>query len=228
MKIKKFKFIEGMPSIPQLECVTNPDGKRTYILPSGTPVPSVTTMLGHFKAKSLDEWRTRVGVAEATSISNRASTRGTRLHNLIEQYYKGNHSLTNVMPNIKQLFLDIQPLLNNVDNIRYIETNLFSEKLRLAGRTDLIADYRGELSIIDFKTSSKIKKDSYIQDYFLQSTAYALMYEELIGTPINQIVILISVENEVEPQEFVRNKNRYILSLYEKNIQYRIDNSLSP
>jgi genome maintenance exonuclease 1 len=219
--MKKFNFVEGMPELKQLE-VDESTGERFYISPNGVKLPSVTTVLGHFKKKSLIEWRNRIGNEQADAVMNRASTRGTKFHNMMEGYLRNEENfLDGVMPDMKQSFRDMQETLDLIDNIRYIESPLYSEKLGVAGRTDVIAEFGKTLSIIDFKTSTKQKKEQWIENYFEQGTAYALMYEELIGEPIDQIVILVSVDFMEHPQVFIRDKNQYIESLLEKIHLYK-------
>jgi hypothetical protein len=222
--MKKFKFVEGMPDLKQLP-TDESTGERFYITPSGKKLPSVTTVLGHFKKKSIIEWRNRVGAEEAQKISTRASIRGTKFHNMMESYLRNEEGfLKDVMPDMKQAFLDTTSTLDLIDNIRYIESPLYSEKLGLAGRTDCIAEYDGVLSIIDFKTSMKEKKEQWIENYFEQCTAYALMYEELVREPIDQIVIIISVDGLETPQIFISDKVIYIQSLLEKIHLYKQEN----
>jgi genome maintenance exonuclease 1 len=190
-------------------------------------LPSVTTVLSHFKKKSLIEWRNKVGHEEANKVMYRASTRGTKFHNMLEGYLRNEeHFLDGVMPDMKQAFRDMQETLDLIDNIHYIESPLYSEKLGVAGRTDVIAEFGGVLSIIDFKTSTKQKKEQWIENYFEQGTAYSLMYEELVGNPINQIVILIATDDSDQPQVFIRDKNQYIQNLLEKIHLYKQENIL--
>jgi genome maintenance exonuclease 1 len=219
--------VENLPKLQSLE-TKEINGKRHYLLPSGKYVPSVTTMLGYFKAQSIQQWRNRVGHQEANRISNRASTRGTKFHNLLEKYLN-NSPITsilteNVMPDMKQAFWDIESTLDRIDNIHYLETPLYSEKMKLAGRTDAIGEFDGTLSVIDFKTSSKPKSESIIEDYFLQGTAYALMYEERVGNPIDQVVVIISTDGLKEPQLFVKNKDEYENKLFDKILKYHQEN----
>jgi CRISPR/Cas system-associated exonuclease Cas4 (RecB family) len=219
--MKKFNFVEGMPELKQLE-VDESTGERFYISPKGVKLPSVTTVLGHFKKKSLIEWRNRVGNEQADAVMNRASTRGTKFHNMMEGYLRNEENfLDGVMPDMKQSFRDMQETLDLIDNIRYIESPLYSEKLGVAGRTDVIAEFGKTLSIIDFKTSTKQKKEQWIENYFEQGTAYALMYEELVGEPIDQVVILIATDDSDRPQVFIRDKNQYIENLLEKIHLYK-------
>ena len=120
----------------------------------------------------------------------------------------------------------MKKMLTRVNNIHYVESPLYSENLSVAGRTDLIAEFDGIPSIIDFKTSSRVKKETEILDYFLQGTAYALMYEERVGQPINQIVILMSPNNGEDTIAFVKNKEPYVDTLKEKIEQYYKENVL--
>jgi genome maintenance exonuclease 1 len=224
--MKKFKFVEGMPELQQLP-TDESTGERFYVTPSGKKLPSVTTVLSHFKKKSLIEWRNKVGHEEANKVMYRASTRGTKFHNMLEGYLRNEeHFLDGVMPDMKQAFRDIQETLDLIDNIHYIESPLYSEKLGVAGRTDCIAEFAGVPSIIDFKTSLRQKKEAWIDNYFEQGTAYALMYEELVGKPMDQIVIIISCDDSEQPQVFIRDKNQYIQNLLEKIHLYKQENIL--
>ena len=222
--MKKFNFMQNMPVLEQLD-VDESTGTRYYISPNGVKLPSVTSVLSHFKQKSLIEWRNRIGNEEADKIMYRASTRGTKFHNMMEGYLRNDeYFLDGVMPDMKQAFRDMQETLDLIDNIRYIESPLYSEKLGVAGRTDCIAEFAGVPSIIDFKTSAKEKKIEWIENYFEQGTAYALMYEELVNEPIDQIVILISVDFLERPQCFIRDKNQHVESLLEKIHIYKQEN----
>jgi genome maintenance exonuclease 1 len=224
--MKKFKFVEGLPELKQLP-TDESTGERFYVTPSGKKLPSVTTVLGHFKKKSLIEWRNKVGHEEADKVMHRASTRGTKFHNMLESYLRNEeHFLDGIMPDMKQSFRDIQETLDLINNIHYIESPLYSEKLGVAGRTDCIAEFAGVPSIIDFKTSLRQKKEAWIENYFEQGTAYALMYEELVGKPMNQIVIIISCDDSEQPQVFIRDKNQYVQNLLEKIHLYKQENIL--
>jgi genome maintenance exonuclease 1 len=182
-------------SLPDLKSETFPDGKRYYTLEDGTKLPSVTTVLGAQKKQAIMEWRRRVGEEEANRVSRKATSRGTNVHTLCERYLN-NEALGDIMPDAKEMFASLKPLLNRIDNIHYQECALWSKQLEMAGRVDCIGEFDGKLSVIDFKTSKKIKSEAHIEDYFWQTTAYALMYEEMIGTPIDDIVIIMAVEDE--------------------------------
>ena len=118
-------------------------------------------------------------------------------------------TIKDVMPNHKETFLSIRPLLDNIDNIWYQECALYSDTLKVAGRVDCIGEYNGVLSVIDFKTSSRVKKKEDITSYFLQTTFYALALEEMIGTPVNQIAIIMAVDDH-EPLVFIEETENYI------------------
>lgn len=224
--MKTFNYVAGLPELKQLE-TDESTGQRFYIAPTGDRLPSVTTVLGHFKKKSLQAWRQRVGEEEANKVSTRASVRGTKFHNMMEKYLSNDNNLfEDVMPDMKYAFNQMEILVDNIDNIHYIESPLWSTTLGVAGRTDVIAEYNGVPSIIDFKTSLRPKREADIQNYFQQATAYALMYEERVGSPIDQIVIMISVDND-DPQLFVKNKNDYVDELKNLIRLYKEENYVS-
>jgi ATP-dependent exoDNAse (exonuclease V) beta subunit len=197
--------------LQDLKSETFPDGKRYYTLPDGTRLPSVTTVLGAQKKDAIIAWRKRVGEATANAISKKATGRGTNVHTLCERYLN-NDPLGDIMPDAKEMFMSLKPLLNRINNIHYQECALWSKQLGMAGRVDCIGEFDGELSVIDFKTSKKIKTEANIEDYFWQTTAYALMYEEMIGVPINNLVIIMAVEDE-QPLLFKQKTENHIHGL---------------
>jgi genome maintenance exonuclease 1 len=201
--------------LQDLQSETFLDGKRFYTLPDGTRLPSITTILSAQSKAGIAAWRKRVGEAEANRVSSKASGRGTRVHNLCEDFIQ-NKPLRESMPDALEMFKTIKPvLLERVNNIHYVEQSFYSKKTGSAGRSDLIAEFDGELSVMDYKTSSKIKLRNNILSYFWQSTFYALAYEELVGTPINQIVIIMAVENEKQPLIFIEKVEDHIQGLVE-------------
>jgi genome maintenance exonuclease 1 len=182
--------------IEDLKSTTFADGKRYYVLPDGTKLPSVTTVVGAQKKKAIMEWRARVGEEEANRISKQATSRGTNVHTICENYLNNKQDyMKGIMPDAVEYFLSIRPHLNLIDNIHYQEQSFWSKKLGMAGRVDCIAEYEGKLSVIDFKTSARPKKREDVLDYFWQTTAYAMMYEELVGVPINNLVIIMAVKD---------------------------------
>jgi len=210
--------------IPKIESQTFSDGKRYYVTPEGKKLPSVTTVVGAQKKQAIMEWRQRVGEEVANKISKHATSRGTNMHTLCEYYLNNEPKPPGVvMPDAKEMFISIKPYLNKINNIHYQEVGLWSSQLGLAGRVDCIGEYEGKLSVIDFKTSKKIKNREDILDYFWQCTAYALMYEELIGTPIDDLVIIMAVDNE-QPMIFKEKTQDHIEGLV-RAIDYYHKNS---
>lgn len=197
------------------------NGKRHYVTPEGK-YPSITSVLGSFPKPGLMEWRNRVGNEEANRICRVAASRGTKTHLLCENYLNNEEiDKKSFMPDALQSFYSIKPLLDNINNIHKLEVPLYSNRLKVAGRCDGVAEYKGNLSIIDFKTSSKEKNEEWITDYFLQATFYGLCYLELTGIPIKEIVILIAVDDG-ESQEFIKPIKEYIQPLISKiNYYYK-------
>lgn len=219
--MKTFKYLSNMPEMKSL-AVEEIGGKRHYVSPNGIKLPSMTTVLGHFKKAQIIEWRNRVGSKTADEISNRAAVRGTKFHSLLEGYLKNEQNIfEDVMPDMRQAFSDIRSTVDKIDNIHYIEAPLYSEVLGVAGRTDVIAEFDQVPSIIDFKTSRREKREEWIENYFEQGTGYSLMYEELTGIQINQVVIIISVDGLEQPQVFVKDRIDYVDSLITKIEAYK-------
>lgn len=195
------------------------NNKRHYVTPNGK-FPSITSVLGAFPKPALMEWRKRVGEEEANRISRKASTRGTALHLLCEKYLSNEEiDRWKFMPDALASFYAFKPLLHNINNIHKLEAPLYSPKLKVAGRTDCIGEYNGNISIIDFKTSTKEKKEEWIEDYFIQGCFYSLAYWELTGIFAKQIVILITVDDG-NPQEFIKDTRDYIKPLISKIEKY--------
>jgi len=204
----------GQPP-PLLERVTAADGTRYYNTPTGRRYPSVTTILAEKGRAGIQAWRRRVGEEQANTISRVAAGRGTAVHAAVERYLKNENPWDGRSPTplVYEGFRSLIPELDKIDNIHCQETGMFSHHLRLAGSVDCIAEYNGRLSVIDFKTSTKPKKTEWISSYFMQCAAYAIMYEELTGIPITQLVILVSVEEEPEPQVFIEHRDTWAKEL---------------
>ena len=198
----------------------NINGKRHYVTPDGNQYISITSLLSELSKEGIQKWRERVGETEANRISTKASRQGTAVHSLCESYIKNEQDfLTESMPHLVEMFESIQPLLDRIDNVHVIEGALYSDELQLAGRTDLIAEFDGNLSVIDYKTSRKIKNWEMCHSYFMQGAFYAHAYEERTGISINNIVIIMAVENE-EPLLFRETKNRWIPPLNQVRHKY--------
>lgn len=172
------------------------DGKRHYLTPEGNKYPSITTVLSKMSADSIAQWRANVGEEKANQISSAAARRGTKVHELAEAYVLGK-SVENPMPLHVEMFKPIQKFLDEkVGTIYGCEIGLYSDRLKVAGRCDLVCSIGGVPTIVDFKTASKPKKESYITNYFYQATAYGMMVKERHKLPVESICILISVQGE--------------------------------
>lgn len=210
-----FKF-ERPPELDfDMKAVTTDSG-RVYVTPSGKKYPSVTTVLSSYGKKELFEWRERVGAEEANKIAAKASRRGTALHTVCEKYLLNEMTsmkLASMLPTTKELFYKIKGKMDDsITVVHCLEQALYSDELQVAGRVDCIAEWNRKLSVVDFKSSTNQKKKEKIENYFMQCTAYAIMYEEIVGVPIDQIVVLIGTENG-DGQVFVENKINYIDNL---------------
>ena len=195
---------------------TNQDGTRLYKTPEGNKYPSITTVLSVRNKKGLAEWRKRVGNDVANHISRTAANRGTKVHHMCEDYLNNqniDHHKQHFLPYC--LFSELRDnALTYIDNIYAQEAGLYSDKYKVAGRVDCIADYKGVPSIIDFKTSTKERKDEYNESYYIQGSAYAEMFAERTGIEISQVVILVVTEDGTV-QEFIKQKHDYLDALVE-------------
>ena len=198
----------------------NVDGKRHYVTPDGNKYISITTLLSNLSKAGIQKWRNRVGAEEANRISTKASRQGTGVHSICESYIKNEDGfLDGRMPNEVEMFQSIESLLDCIDDVHCVEGALYSDELKLAGRTDLIAEFDNQLAVIDYKTSRKIKTWEMCHSYFMQGAFYAMAYEERTGIPINNIVIIMAVENE-EPLLFRETKDRWIEPLNQVRHKY--------
>ena len=183
------------------------EGYRFYDI-DGQNYPSVTSVLGIRKKEGLQKWRDSVGNEVANWEMNRAARRGKSFHKLVEQY------LNNETPSIRDvlplgLFRLAKPYIDKIENIRLLEQIMVSPKLTIAGQVDCVAEYNGKLSVIDFKTANKERIEDWIENYFLQCTAYSSLYEETFGEKIEQIVVLLAAEDGTmtayvkDPQDYM-------------------------
>ena len=227
--MKIFNHVK-LPSLEFNLKQVNSETGRTYLTPDGKSYPSITTVLSNYNKRALMEWRERVGAEEANRISKKASNRGTKVHDTIEKYLlneSNSMGLNALMPDMKEMFMKIRPYLDkHVGMIYGIEQPLYSDALKISGTCDCIAEWDGVLSIIDWKTSNYQKEESYIGNYFMQTSAYAEMFEERTGMPINQVVVAIAVENE-EPQIFIKKKEDYLEELKRYIDKYHLTNQAS-
>jgi len=197
------------------------DGSRVYVV-DGNKYPSISTICSYRKRKSIAEWRARVGEEEATKISTRAASAGTTLHSIVEDHLNNNLDLDKYKDKFLPLLLfkQAKPMLARINNIHFQEAPLYSHEFGIAGRVDCIAEFDGKLSVIDFKTSAKEKKESWIENYFVQETGYAKMYEERSGIKVDQIVTLITCQNGFT-QIFIKDPNDYVPLLKDYIAEYK-------
>ena len=202
-------FIHELVELTPLSTTTI-DGKRHYQTPDGNVYPSVTTITSLHGKEGILEWRKRVGEEEANKISNKAATRGTRVHKLCEDYLNNELSFEGAMPNSIALFKQMQPFLDKyIGKVYGIECPLYSHHLRVAGKSDCIAQFDGKNAVVDFKTANKPKQEHWIQNYFMQCAAYAVAFEERTKISIPRIAIVVAVEGD-SPQLFVKKRDDYI------------------
>jgi len=218
--MKKFNHVGNTLTELQTE---NIDGRRFYKTPNGN-YQSITTLLSALSKAGIQAWRKRVGETEANKISGKASRRGTRLHSVCESYIQNKDEfLTGELPHITELFKTIEPFLERIDNVHGVELGLYSDHFGVAGRTDLIAEFDGKLSVIDYKTSNRTKKKEWCESYFAQGSFYAIAYEELTQIPVSQVVIVIAVDND-QPQLFVEKRNDWVDKIWEAKKLYELNN----
>lgn len=192
---------------------------RVYVAPDGSRFPSVTTVLSILSEDAIRAWRLRVGEEEANKVGHRASNRGSAVHSIIEGYLK-NEDTKDYLPHVKQSLQNLRPILDrSIGRIFGLETALFSRHLGLAGRCDCIAEWNGVPSIIDFKTSRRIKKKENISGYFAQASAYAIMFEERTGMAIPNTVIVMDVDDE-QPLIFEEHRDNFVDLLLDTKAEY--------
>ena len=212
----------------------NSDGVRLYETPEGNKYPSITTVLSIRNKKGLHEWRKRVGYDVANYVARTAASRGTKVHHMCEDYLNNVHvSWPEKWKEHEKHFLPYclfnqlkEQALCNINGIYAQEAGLYSDKYKVAGRVDCIAEYRGVPSIIDFKTSSKERNDDWNVNYYIQGSAYAEMFGERTGIEISQVVILVVTEDGTV-QEFIKDKHNYVDALVESVAEWREGNEVS-
>jgi len=203
-------------------------GCRLYQVPNGDWVPSITSVTSFYNRQIFVEWRKRVGEEEANRITKKATTRGTDFHEAAQAYLMNLQlDWKEFLPATQFMFHHAKPFLDKINNIHAIERTLYSEYLGLAGRVDCIAEYEGELAVIDFKTSEKIKPEKWLENYFVQETAYACMYYEMTGIPVTKLITLmvtpggeVKVFDKRNKDEYIKLLVRYIKEFVSNNLSY--------
>jgi len=204
----------------ELDRTTSPDGRR-YLTLDGKAYPSVTTVLSILSEESIAKWRAKVGEEEANKISHRASTRGTAVHDIVEKYinndpnYKVGH-----LPHIVQSLENLRPLIDkHVTKVFKTEVPLYSDHLKLAGTADAVVEWDGVPTIVDWKTSRRPKKREHISNYFMQLAAYAVMWEERTGMPVQRTRIVMDVD-DFHPVMYKETRDEWIDKLIETRDEY--------
>ena len=219
-----FNHLEGYESVSLPTETIN--GKRYYRTPDGKHYPSVTTVTGMLNAKWIKKWRKSVGEEKANKISRKAAMRGTRYHQLQEDFLNNiltEERLKEATPLDLMMFNQTKELTSKLGDIYMLEGSMFSNELEMAGRVDCIAEFAGKVSVIDFKTSTKHKTPSKIKNYFLQETAYAKMFEENFNVPIERRVTIVAVEETGQSQLFVEEPGKWVDQLKDLRAQYRAE-----
>ena len=213
-------FTHKSVEIPEVSTKTV-NRKRFYVAPDGSLYPSITTVLSVRSKEGLEEWRKRVGEDVANYISRTSANRGTKVHQMCEDFLNNKEVVQEGREFLPWcLFSQLKPVLTtSINNIYAQECGLWSEKYQVAGRVDCIAEYNGVPSIIDFKTSRSERNDEYNESYYIQASAYAEMFEERTGIPVEQIVILVVTEDG-QVQEFIKKKYDYLPKLVETIEQF--------
>jgi len=214
-------------SLPVLDRETI-DGVRYYKVPDQDEflkLVSITSVTSHYNREKFAKWRKKVGEKKANEITRKATSRGTDMHTLVEHYLL-NEDLPTVQPLSDYLYKIAKPTLNKIDNIHSLEGSLYSKELGVAGTVDCIAEYEGELAVIDFKTSKAPKPREWIDGYFVQAAAYACMYYELTGTPVKKLVIIMACEDgecvvyeERDKMKYMRLLVTYIKTFLDYHLQ---------
>ena len=187
------------------------DGIRLYNLPDDQWVPSITSVTSFYNRQIFADWRKRVGIEEANRISKRSTKRGTDFHEAAQCYLMNlNMEWDKFQPITKIMFAHAKPYLDRINNIHAIERTLYSEYLGLAGRVDCIGEYEGELAVIDFKTSDKLKPEKWLENYFVQEMFYASAYYEMTGIPVKKLITLMVTPGGDVKVFDKRNKDDYI------------------
>ena len=201
------------------------DGVRYYDTPDGEKLVSITSVISHYNREIFREWRARVGNEEANKVTKQATSRGTDMHTLVEHHLL-NQKLPQVQPLSEMLFRQAKPDLAKIDNIHAIEQSLFSKELGIAGSVDCIAEYEGELAVIDFKTSKKPKPEKWIEHYYVQCAAYACMLYEMTGIMVKKFVIIMSCEDgecvvyeQYDKRKYINLLSEYIREFVEFKLQ---------
>ena len=218
---KKVSLYNHIPiNFKQSELIEK-DNAHFYQTPTGEIYPSITTILhetmANEKKESLQNWKEQEIAADY--ITQEAATIGTETHKLIENHINEVRQTDEVRLLSVAHFNNLIPFLQKINDVHGTELRLYSNTMKLAGTSDCIATYDGELSIIDYKTKRSNQREEWMTDHFIQGTAYAQMFKELAGIEVKQVVILVSSEKNSR-MEFVKNTEDYKDLLTKRLNQY--------
>lgn len=208
----KHRLVQEIAELQNRVTTKTTKSGRVYIIDGvDYEFPSITTVLGRQPKDALFEWRKRVGEEEANRISRQAATKGSKVHNILEDIiFNRDVDFEAMMPNIRSNVKGAEKVLSdNLDEVWASECALFSKYLRVAGRVDLVGLWHGIPSIIDFKTSRRHKTIEDIENYLIQETAYAIMFEEITTISVPQLVTLMMVEGDPNPLVFVEKRKNW-------------------
>jgi len=213
--MKKFNHVGPASELQELK-TQNVDGQRFYQAPSGKWLPSVTTVVGKQSIDGIRKWEKKIGLLKAEKIRRASAWRGTQYHTIVECYLNNEPEKIEKSEGLPSfLFGASREVLDRIDNIHLLEAPLYSTDLGIAGRVDCIAEFDGELAIIDFKTTNSIKKVEWLEKYFVQESAYAYMYYERTGIEVDKLVTLSVAENGETQVEQRYDKSPYVDTLCE-------------
>lgn len=204
-----------VPFLASIPAETAASGNRVYVTPEGRRYPSVTTVLKEHSREGIQAWRQRVGATEANTVARRAAARGTRIHDLLEAHLRNDPMVPGIFD--LEMYLSMEREAKRIDDIYFLETALWSDHLRLAGRTDCIARFDGKRSVVDWKTSLRPKKLEWIEGYAMQVAGYCIAFEERTGVPVDQGVLIIGIDDEPNAQVFIVKRDDWV----EKLLYYR-------
>lgn len=219
-------------NLPNLQRETI-DGVRYYKVPDNGEILklfSITSVTSHKNRQFFADWRKKIGEEKADKITRQATSRGTDMHSLVENYLYNIPELPQVQPLSEFLFKIAKPDLNRINNIHALEGSMYSKVLGIAGTVDCIAEFDGELAIIDFKTSKKPKPVEWIEHYFVQCMAYGCMLYELTGLQVKKLVIIMACENGecVVYEEYDKEKYIKLLMEYTREfLKYKLESYAS-
>lgn len=195
----------------------NENGARVYLTPTGEKYPSVTSVTSLGSAKHINEWRDRVGHEEANLITRRAANRGTRIHKLCEDHLLGKPVDVSMFD--QEVFNSMSKHFHKVGDIHCLETRLYSHVLKVAGTVDLIAEYKNELAVLDWKTARRVKDIDEIGGYFMQAAAYAQCFYELTDINIDKLVIIMGIDDH-PAKEFIEDKAVWLKKFKHQRYKY--------